>query len=381
MAWNEPGGGKDNDPWGSRKKGDGPPDLDEIVRNIQNKFGGLFGGKGRKGGNGSSSGGGGSFGFGALIVIALLVWLASGIYIVDQAEEGVILRFGKYTEKVGPGPHWHLPYPIESVVKVNTGQVRSHRHSTQMLTKDVNLIEIDLVVQYRVVDVEKFLFRVRAPIRTLEEATESALREVIGKKKMDDFLSGGRAQITAATKKKIQAILNEYQTGLSIINVSLQRSAPPSAVKQAFEDAINAEEDEIRYRNQAETYARGVVPKAEGARETMIREAEAYRKQIVDKARGETSRFLATLREYRRAPAVTRKRMYLDTMEYILSRSSKVLIKIKQGNNILYLPLDKFMNDLRRTKPAVSTNSTETAAGQATRYPGTGNGYTGGRIR
>ena len=379
MAWNEPGGGKDNDPWGSRKKGDGPPDLDEIVRKMQDKFSGLFGG--RKGGKGGKGGG---FGFGMLILIALLVWMASGIYIVDQAEEGVVLRFGKYTEKVGPGPHWHLPYPIETVQKVNSGQIRSHRHSTQMLTKDVNLIEIELVVQYRVADVEKFLFRVRSPVRTLEEATESALREVIGKKKMDDFLSGGRAQIIAETKKKIQIILNEYQTGLAITNVSLQRSAPPREVKQAFEDAINAEEDEIRYRNQAETYARGVVPKAEGARETMIREAEAYRQQIVDKAKGETSRFLATLKEYRRAPEVTRKRMYLATMEYILSRSSKVLVRLKHGNNIMYLPLDRLVREARQRDGATGSKpsgSSEGVAGQGSGYPDSGNRYPGGGIR
>jgi membrane protease subunit HflK len=345
MAWNEPGGGRDQDPWGGRKKEDGPPDLDELVRKIQEKFGGLFGGKG--GGGGAGRGGSSMpFGVGVLVAIALVVWALSGIYIIDPAQQGVVLRFGKYETTVGPGPHWHLPYPIESVSKVNVEQVRrSTPVSTQMLTKDQNLIRIQLTAQFQVSKAEDYLFSVADPDHTLDEATESALRDVVGSMNMDDILSvgGGREVLVKDTRTQIQAILDLYKTGLRVTKVNLESTQPPQEVQAAFEDAINAEEDEDRYKKQAEAYANDIIPKAQGDAQSILERAHAYRQQIVDRAKGETSRFLQTLKAYRTAPEITRQRMYIESMESVLKHSSKVVVKVPEGNNIMYIPLDRLM--------------------------------------
>jgi len=349
MAWNEPGGNKD--PWGNKNKQDGPPDLDEIVKKMQAKFSGILGGR-KSGGGGSSSGDnneGSVIFFPLLIGIALIVWALSGIYIVDPAERGVEMRFGKYTVTKGPGPHWHFPYPIETVEKINVDGLREATHKATMLTKDENLLQIELAVQYQVSSAEEYLFNVRDREKTMHEASESALREVVGSKKLDDIfsVSGGREVLVLETEKKIQAILERYNTGFIVRKVNMKSAQPPQEVQNAFEDAIKAREDEDRYKKQAEAYERDIIPKAEGDAQRLNEESEAYKQQKIAQAEGETSRFLQTLSEYKKAPEITRKRLYLETMEEVLSRSTKVMVKVSNGNNIMYLPLDKIMQNAR----------------------------------
>lgn len=361
MAWNEPGG-NNQDPWGGRGGDQGPPDLDEVVRKMQDKFSGLFGGKG-----GRSSGGGGgasSFGIGIIIAIALIVWLASGVYIIDPAERGVVLRFGEYRTTVGGGPHWHIPYPFEQVLTVNVDQLRQVQHRAQMLTADENLIQIALSVQYQVKNAEDYLFQVREPDITLKEATESALREVVGSMKLDGILSetGGREVLVNETEQNIQDLLDRYQTGLRVSKVNLESAQPPQEVQAAFDDAIKAREDEDRFKKQAEAYERDIIPKAEGDAERLVQEAEAYKQQVTEKALGETSRFLQTLAEYKKAPEVTRKRMYIDTMEDVLTSTSKIMVKLDQGNSIMYLPLDQFLTG-QKSSSSRTGNSTSSEFG------------------
>lgn len=373
MAWNEPGGGRDHDPWGGRKKDDGPPDLDELIRKLQAKFGGLFGGKrggGSSGGGGGGGGGGPSmpFGVGALAVVAVVVWLLSGIYIIDSADQGVVLRFGKYQQTVGPGPHWHLPYPVETVYKVNIGKVRTSAPvQTQMLTEGENLIRIELSAQFQVSNAKEYLFNVADPDHTLNEATESALRDVVGSMGMDGILvaPSGRRVLVTKTQEQIQHILDLYHTGLRVTNVNLENAKAPEEVRKAFEDAINAREDEARYKNQAEATANSIVPQAQGQAQSILQQAQAYKQQVVELAKGQASRFLETLAAYKKAPSITRDRLYLDTMQSVLSKSSKVLIKVPHGNNIMYLPLDQLLRGAKAA-PAQESNagaSSQTQAG------------------
>ncbi len=358
MAWNEPGG-DNKDPWGNKNNQDGPPDLDEIVKKMQDKFSVILGGKksGGPGGAGADGGGSSAF-FPILIVIVLIVWALSGIYIIDPAERGVELRFGKYTETTGPGPHWHFPYPIETVEKINVDELREASHKATMLTKDENLLQIELAVQYQVDSAENYLFNVRDREKTMREASESALREVVGSKKLDDILSvsGGREVLVLETEKKIQTILNRYDTGFLVRKVNMKSTQPPQEVQSAFEDAIKAREDEDRYKKQAEAYERDIIPKAEGDAQRLNEEAEAYKQQKIARAEGETSRFLQTLGEYVKAPEITRKRLYIETMEEVLSRSTKVMVKVNNGNNIMYLPLDRIVQQSRSTLEAGETS-------------------------
>jgi membrane protease subunit HflK len=347
MAWNEPGGSgnKDKDPWGNRPGDQGPPDLDEVIKKLQGKLGGLFGGRGGGGGGGRSPSGISGSLISTIVVIALIIWGLTGIYIVDSPERGVVLRFGKFVETTGPGPHWHIPYPIESVEKVNVDNVRATSHSALMLTKDENLISISMGVQYRVKSAEDYLFQVREPDYTLKEATESALREVVGSKKLDDIFSqtGGREVLVQETEKKVQALLDRYQAGLHVIKVNLENAQPPEQVQAAFEDAIKAREDEDRLKKQAEGYELDIIPKAEGDAQRIVQEAEAYKQRVTADAEGQTSRFLQTLTEYKKAPQVTSKRMYLETLEQIYSKTNKVMVDVNKSNNLLYLPLDKMV--------------------------------------
>ena len=348
MAWNEPGKGS-KDPWGGGGNGDGPPDLDEIARKMRERMNGFFGKKGGKGG------GSNPFSFGLVAILALAAWILSGIYIVDPAERGVELRLGKFNEVTGPGPHWYLR-GLETVQKVDVDRVRTVSHRAKMLTKDENIIQVELAVQYQVRDVKNYLFQVRDPDYTLQEATESALREVIGGIPMDDFLSGGRGAIVAQTKDRSQEILDRYQTGLILTSVNLQDPQPPEEVQGAFEDAIKAKEDEVRFKNQAEAIALDILPKARGDATRLREAANAYREEVIAKAEGETSRFLQTLAEYEKAPEVTRKRLYLDAMETVFANTSKVVMQVKDGNSLMYLPLDKLMEN---------TGGTRTTAGNA----------------
>ena len=336
MAWNEPGGDK-RDPWGGRGGRDGPPDLDEVARKLREKFNRFMGGRG-----GSASGSGNPFSVSLIGIILLVVWVLSGIYIVDPAERGVILRLGSFHSITGPGPHWY-PRFIDTVEIVNVDSVRTVSHRARMLTKDENIIQVELAVQYRIKDARDYLYQTRDPDYTLQEATESALREVIGAIPMDEFLSGGRGAIVAQTETLIQTILDRYQTGLLLTSVNLQDPQPPEQVQGAFEDAIKAQEDEVRLKNQAEAYAFDILPKARGDAKRLREQAGAYREQVVARAEGETSRFLQTLKEYEKAPEVTRKRLYLETMEAVLANTSKVIMQAEGGNNLMYIPLDKLM--------------------------------------
>lgn len=342
MAWNEPGGGN-KDPWGGKGGNEGPPDLDEMARKMREKMNAFFGGRGGKSG-GSGRGGGIPINFGLIAVVAVLAWVLSGIYIVQPAERGVVLMLGKYSKTTEPGPHWYMR-GIQTVDKVDVDNLRTVSHRARMLTADENIIQVEVAVQYQVRDAQRYLFNVFDPDYTLETAAESALREVIGGISMDEFLSGGRGEIVRQTKELTQAILDKYNAGLIITSVNLQDPQPPEEVQGAFEDAIKAREDQERYKNQAEAYALDILPKARGDATRKREAAIAYRDQIVAKAEGEASRFTQTLVEYRKAPEITRKRLYMDTMEYVFANSSKVVMAVKDGNNLMYIPLDKLMDN------------------------------------
>ena len=373
MAWNEPGGGN-KDPWGGSGKNDGPPDLDEIARKMRQRMNSFFG---KKGGKGGGKGGGGSpISFSLIAILALVAWALSGIYIVDPAERGVVLRLGEFNALTTPGPHWYLR-GIETVDKVNVDRLRTVSHRAKMLTKDENIIQVELAVQYQVRDAKEYLFEVRDPDYTLQEATESALREVIGAINMDDFLSGGRGAIVQQTKTLTQEILDRYKTGLIITSVNLQDPQPPEEVQGAFEDAIKAQEDEVRYKNQAEAFALDILPKARGDAIRLTEAANAYREQVIAKAEGESSRFLQTLAEYEKAPEVTRKRLYLETMEAVLANTSKVLMQVKDGNSLMYLPLDKLMDNTGGTR--TTTGNAQLRANPAQDNQGTVRGRSSSR--
>ncbi len=348
MAWNEPGGNGDKDPWGSNRgnRGNqGPPDLDEVFKNLQKKFGSLFGGKGgRSGGGGGTGISGGGFGIGLVIAILLVFWIATGFYKVEEAERGVVLRFGNHVETTQRGLHWHLPIPIEHVEKVDVTRVYTIPINSTMLTQDENIVDIHGTVQYQIDNAEKYLFNVRNPNISLSQITESALRQSIGRSKMDYVITEGRGEIAIQVRGIIQGVVNNYQTGLNIFKVNIQNAKPPEAVKDAFDDVTQAREDEERFKNEAEAYRNEVLPKARGASARMREEADAYKNEVIAKAEGEAERFEQLLKEYKKAPQITRDRLYLDMMESVLSNSSKVMVDVEGGNNLLYLPLDKLMD-------------------------------------
>jgi membrane protease subunit HflK len=347
MAWNEPGGNGDKDPWGSNRgnRGNqGPPDLDEVFKNLQKKFGSLFGGKGGRSGGGGTGVAGGGFGIGLVVAILLVFWIATGFYKVEEAERGVVFRFGKHVETTQRGLHWHLPVPIERVEKVDVTKVYTIPLNSTMLTQDENIVDILGTVQYQIDNAEKYLFNVRSPEISLAQVTESALRESIGRSKMDYVITEGRGEIAVQVKDIIQGIVNNYETGLSIFKVNIQSAKPPEAVKDAFDDVTKAREDEERFKNEAQAYRNEVLPKARGAAARLREEADAYNNEVIARAEGEAERFEQLLKEYKKAPEVTRERLYLDMMESVLSNSSKVMVDVEGGNNLLYLPLDKLMD-------------------------------------
>jgi membrane protease subunit HflK len=342
MAWNEPGG--DKDPWNTnRNRGNqGPPDLDQVFRDLQKKFGGLFGGKGG-GGGGKVSAPGGNFGILLVIGILLFFWLLTGFYKIEEAERGIVLRFGQHVDTTQRGLHWHLPYPIERVEKVDVTKVFEAPIRSTMLTEDENIVDIDGTIQYNISNAEQYLFNVRDPVKSLSQVTESALRESIGRSKMDYVITDGRAEISRQVQDIIQEIVNNYETGLNILKVNIQSAKPPDAVKDAFDDVTQAREDEERYKNEAEAYRNEVLPKARGASARLREEADAYKNEVIARAEGEAERFKQLLAEYQKAPQITRDRLYLDMMESVLNNSSKVMLDVEGGNNLLYLPLDKLM--------------------------------------
>ena len=339
MSWNEPGGGNNKgpkDPWGGGDQG--PPDLDEALKKLQEKLGGLFGG-----GKGSSGGGGRGIPGALLGVIAmgaLVVWGLMGFYQVDQQERAVVLRFGKYLETVQPGLQWNPPL-VDEVIKVNTTKVRSATLREIMLTQDENIVEVNLSVQYVINDPDKFVLKVRDPERSLQHAAQSALRHVVGGTGMDMVLTEGRAQIALDVRERLQEYLDMYDTGILVSKVNVDESKPPSQVQAAFDDVIKAREDEERVKNEAQAYANAVVPEARGAAQRQIEEANAYKEQVIANADGEADRFLKLLTEYRKAPEVTRERLYLDAVQAVYSNTSKVMVDVEGGNNMMYLPLDK----------------------------------------
>ncbi len=362
MAWNEPGG-NGKDPWGGNGRDQGPPDLDDLFRKLTGRFGGILNRKGG-GGGGAATGAGpgklGSAGFGLLAAVIGIGWILSGIYIVDEGRRGVVLRFGKYVDATMPGPHWHIPYPIETVEVVDVERRRfmeiGYRSSDSgrtkppaverealMLTQDENIVDIAMAVQYQIGNPQQYLFSVVEPDLTLKQVVESATREVIGKAKMDFVLTEGRAEIVAQVRDLSQGILDDYEIGLQISGVNLQDAQPPEEVQDAFQDAIKAREDEQRLKNEAEAYSNEIIPKARGAAARQLEEANAYRDQVIAQAEGEAQRFTQLLGEYQKAPEVTRDRLYLEAMETVMAGSRKVVVDVSEGNNLLYLPLDQLV--------------------------------------
>lgn len=369
MSWNEPGG-DNKDPWSGRGDQKGPPDLDEVVRSLQDKLGKFFGSNGD---NNQESPNNFSFGssltgIGFLAGGVAILWGLSGFYIVDEGNHGVETRFGQYIGTTQSGLNWHFPQPIEHVDIVNVKQQRfievgyrsaggeqigSVPKEALMLTKDENYVDVRLAVQYQVKDAKQFLFNVVNPALTLKQVTESALRGVVGSSAMDFVLTQGRSEIVTLIKKEIQDVMDSYDSGIQITSVNLQDAQPPEQVQNSFEDAIKAREDEQRLINEAEAYSNDVVPKARGAAARKIQEAEGYKEQVIAQAQGETSRFSQLLGEYNKAPDVTRKRLYIESMEAVLSETNKVLVDAKSGSNF-YLPLDKMTQAQVVPTPATS---------------------------
>jgi membrane protease subunit HflK len=339
MAWNEPGNGN-RDPW-NNKGGEGPPDLDEVVRKLQDKFGGLFGGRGGGGGGTGGRGHFGMLGIG-LVAVGLIAAAINSFYIIQPAERGVVLRFGAYHEVVGPGPHLKLPF-IDSYQAVNVDQINKFVHRAQMLTKDENIVDVTVEVQFRVQDPADFLFQDANPPLTLRNAMESALREVIGKGKLDEIITENRSGTALAVQKGTQELIDLYRAGLKVLNINIQDAKPPEAVQDAFADAIKAREDRERVQNQAQAYANDVIPRARGAAARLLEDAKAYKAKVVAEAEGESKRFLALLAEYEKAPEVTRDRLYLESIQDVLQGTGKVLLDVKGGNNLTYLPLDRLL--------------------------------------
>ena len=340
MAWNEPGGGNNNnqDPWRGKNDQGGPPDLDEVLKKLQERFGGLLGG----GGNSNNNGGGG---FGLIVlaaVVASIIWGVSGFYRVEQAENAVVLRFGEFNETVGAGLHWNPPL-IDTIRKVDVIQINSFNMDATMLTEDQNLVAIGLVVQYKVNNPTDFFLESNSPQTALRHSTESALRHVVGGTKMDSVITEGREIMAVDVQLRLQEYLNRYKSGLLVTKVNIEDAHPPNEVKAAFDDVIKAKEDEERVQNEAETYANGIIPEARGQAKRMNEEALAYKAEVVSRATGEATRFEKLLAEYSKAPEVTRRRLYLETMEQVYANTSKVVVDVEGGNNMMYLPLDKMM--------------------------------------
>ena len=366
MAWNEPGNnGKDHDPWGGGGRGggdQGPPDIDEVIRNLSKKFNNLFGG-GSRGGTGGASGGGGglSGGFVAgVAAVVVAVWAFFGLYIVDEAERGVVLRFGRLLDTVvQPGLHWNPPI-IDEVTLVNISQINRKTYGSQaMLTTDENIIDIDVTVQYRIEDPVDYVIAVQDPERSLDNAAESAIRHEVGSNFMDQILTTGRAALAAAVEDRLQNYMDSYNTGIRIAQVNVVDAQPPDAVRPSFDDVIRAREDEQRAQNQAQQYANRVIPEARGEAQRMIEQANAYKEDVIARAQGEASRFEQLLAEYQKAPEVTRQRLYIEGLQDVMTASSKIMIDVENGNNLLYLPLDKLMEQGATTSPNIPDSARE----------------------
>ncbi len=345
MAWNDPDNGKDR--W--KKNGEQPNDLDRIVQNWQRRLAGFFGGGSRASGSGSA-GSGSSSGAWILIGLAVVGWALTGLYRVDEAERGIVQRFGAYTLTAMPGLHWHIPYPIETVDIVNTGQVADYSFNTEMLTADEAYIYIEMVVQYRRSDPVKYSFEVMDPDETLREVTESALREVVGTNTMADLVEEQRDQIAPQTRRLLQTTLDQYGAGIAVMSLSLEALDYPDAVQAAVDDTQKARNDRDRYILEADTYAQRLIPVARGNASRIQQEAEAYRDQVIAQAEGDSTRFEAVLAEYRLAPRVTRERMYIDALQEVYGDATKVILDAEGSGNLLYLPINELIEGAGRAR-------------------------------
>lgn len=345
MAWNEPGNNndKDRDPWKTTGKSQIPPDLDKLLKNVWGKLSGSFGGQ-------TPTSSGSSTGLVIFALLAVVVWIGSGFYTIEEAERGVVLRFGKYHETVDPGLRWKWTF-IDKVIPVDVESVKSMPSSGFMLTEDENVVRVEMDVQYRVVDPRAYLFSVTNADNSLREATDSALRYVVGHTSMDELLTRGREKVRQGTWQTLEEIINPYHMGIAIADVNFLPARPPEEVKDAFDDAISAQEDEQRFIREAEAYARETEPKARGQVKRLEEEALGYKEQVVLKASGEVARFNELLPQYIAAPQLTRERLYLDTMEELYQNTNKVLIDVPKGNNnVIYLPLDKMSTNQTNSK-------------------------------
>ena len=341
MSWNEPGGGNNGprDPWGGGNQG--PPDLDEAFKKLQQSIAGLFGG-GRRGGGGPAKGGASNALVGVVLGGVLAVWGLMGFYQLDEQERAVVLRFGEYHATLTPGLQWNPPL-IDEVITVNTTKVRAAGLREVMLTQDENIVEVSMSVQYVISDPRDFVLQVRDPEVSLQHAAQSALRHVVGDTTMDLVLTEGRAAIGFEVRDRLQQYLNDYTTGIQVSKINIDESKPPAQVQGAFDDVIKAREDEERVKNEAQSYANGIVPEARGGAQRMLEESNAYRDQVIARADGEAQRFNQLLTEYRKAPQVTRERLYIDSVQSVYANTNKVMVDVDGGNNVLYLPLDKMV--------------------------------------
>ncbi len=396
MGWNQSGGNGDGnrDPWGNRGNQQGPPDLEEALKKMQDQLGRIFGGKSGSGDSGGSDSGGkgmgagAGIGLGAIAVILVIVWGLAGIFIVDQSEEAVVLRFGKLHRTVGPGPRW-APYFIDEVIRVNVQTLREETigfrsqagskstvpSEALMLTKDENIVDVQFSVQFRISDPGEYLFNVFDPVLTLRQIIESAVREIVGRSEMDFVITTGRDLVAEDVKSLAQDILDNYVTGLLITSVNMQDAQPPAQVQNAFLDAIKAREDQQRFINESRAYANNIVPRARGEAEAILEQAKGYSQRVVAQAQGETARFLKVLGEYRKAPDITRERLYIESMESVLSNSSKVLLDVQNSNNLMLLPLDQLLRSGRSGKPLPSASNFSSDS------PSSGSSITDRRLR
>jgi membrane protease subunit HflK len=344
MAWNEPGGGKD--PWGGNRN-DGPPDIDEALKKLAEKFSFLGGGKG-----GSSKGL-----LPVVIAVVAILWGLMGFYQVDEKEQAVVLRLGKYHSTNGSGLHWNPPV-VDSINVVGVTEERQYPVRGLMLTQDENIVEISLTVQYNIANAKDFVLNVKDPETSLKQATDSALRHVVGSTGLDGVISTGREQVALGTAEKLQVLLDIYGSGINVVKINIKESRPPSEVKAAYDDVIRAREDLERLVNEAQAYSNGIIPEARGEAQRLREEAEGYRSQVVSKSQGEAKRFTKLLGEYQKAPGVTRERLYLDAVEEVMTQSTKILMDADGGNNMLYLPLDKIIQQgsSRQSDSALSSD-------------------------
>ena len=341
MSWNEPPDNRGQDPWGNRGRGEGPPDLDDIVRKMQEGIGGIFG---KKPSGPKKERKGFPFSWLVVVIVLVLLLLVDITYLIDQQERGVVLRFGRYETTLQPGLNFVFPSLIDKVVTVNVGQVRSITHKASMLTQDENIVDVEVAVQWRINDPADFIFNVKDPALTLRQVTESAVRAIIGQSQLDYVLTEGRSEIAQRQQELMQKILiDDYRSGILIVTVEMQPAKPPEDVKAAFDDAIKAREDEQRLVNEAEAYRNDILPRARGGAARVREEANAYKASVIAKSEGDAARFDQLLTEYERAPEITRKRLYLESIESVLSGTNKVLMDAEGGNSLMYLPLDKLM--------------------------------------